>query len=284
MSLPVGDAHSHANPARGMGAAEIARRFRGSGGWFMAILSLNPWSYGIEPPGFEAYMRVVKLVVNECSRAREQGLTVKCFAGFHPADVDKLVDRYRVRPEEVLRLGLRVVRELRRLCREGVIDGIGEVGRQHFKTMPERVAIAAAIMEEALQAVEEGCMVQLHLEQAGRATVETVNVTVSRLGLTKRSLIVFHHSTLAMAEAAASLGYQATVPGVPSLLEHAAGRTEPVFMVESDFIDDPRRPGVVVYPWVMAEKVRELASKGYEEWAWRVAVDNIVKAFGVEPP
>ena len=100
----------------------------------------------------------------------------------------------------------------------------------------------------------------------------------------RRDLIVFHHSTLAMAEAAASLGYQATVPGVPKLLEHAAGRAAPVFMVESDFIDDPRRPGVVVYPWVMAEKLRELAGRGYEEWAWKVAVDNIAEAFGVEPP
>ncbi len=282
--VPVGDAHAHSNPARGMGAREIARRFRRSGGWFIALLSLNPWSYGIEPPGYEAYMKVVDLIVSECRRAREEGLKVKCFSGFHPADVDRLIDRYRLRPEEVLQLGLRVVRALRGMCRDGVIDGIGEVGRQHYRTAPERVAIASLIMEEALEATEDGCMIQLHLEQAGRATIDTVDMVVRRLGVKARETVIFHHSTLQMATRARELGYNATVPGVPKMLDYAADKAEPIFMIESDFIDDPRRPGVVVYPWLMAEKLSELATKGYEEWAWKVAVENVSRVFGVEPP
>ena len=282
----VGDSHSHSNPVKGLGASEIASRFRREGGWFMAILSLNPWSYGIEPPNLEAYERVVKLVVSECRRARDAGLKVACFSGFHPADVERLIDRYRIKPEEVLRLGVKVVSMAARLCREGVLDGIGEVGRQHFKTSPERVAIAMEIAAEALLAAEEGCLVQLHLEQGGRITVETVHRMVDRAGLStsSRARIIFHHSTVAMAEAARSLGYWSTVPGVPKLLDYAAFNVKPVFLVESDFIDDPRRPGVVVYPWVMAAKLRDLASQGAEDWVYKVSVDNVVRVFGVEPP
>ncbi len=282
----VGDGHGHSNPVRGMGAARIAERFKAEGGWFMALLSLSPWSYGIEPPSLEAYLKVAGLVAGECREAASRGLKVKCFSGIHPADFDKLIDRYRLKPVEALRLGLRVVGELKRLCREGVIDGIGEVGRPHYKARPERVSIAQAVTEEALLAAEEGCLVQLHLEQAGAVTVETIELIARRLGLSRdaRSRVFFHHASLEVARAAVEAGYRATVPGVARLLDYAAQNVEPFFVVESDYIDDPKRPGVVVYPWEMARKLRELAEKGLEEWVNQVAVDNIVEAFGVEPP
>ncbi len=282
----MGDGHGHSNPVRGLGAARIAERFKAEGGWFMALLSLSPWSYGLEPPSLEAYLKVAELVRRECGEAAGRGLRVRCFSGIHPADFDKLIDRYRMKPVEALRLGLRVVGELRRLCREGLLDGIGEVGRPHYKARPERVAIAQAVTEEALLAAEEGCIVQLHLEQAGAATVETIDLIARRLGLSAeaRSRIFFHHASLEVARAAVERGYRATVPGVAKLLEYASENVEPFFVVESDFIDDPKRPGVVVYPWEMARKLREIAGRGKQEWVYKVAVDNVAEAFGVEPP
>lgn len=60
----------------------------------------------------------------------------------------------------------------------------------------------------------------------------------------------------------------------------------PNYMVESDHIDDPKRPGVVVYPWEMAKNQLELLREGKvdEEYLWKLNVDNVVKVFGVTPP
>ncbi len=282
----IADSHMHTNPVRGMGAGTIAERFKASGGWFAAIVGLSPWSYGFEPPSFEAYMKTAEIVMSQCREAAEKGLKVKCFTGFHPADVDRLIDKYRLKPEKVLELGLDVVSKLKEMCSKGLVDGIGEVGRQHYRTGAERVSIAEAVMSEALMAVEEGCMVQLHLEQSGEVTVTTIDRLYRILGLPEslKRNVIFHHASLKVAGAAYKLGYSSSLPGIPRLLEHAAFNSEPVYMVESDFIDNPSRPGVVVYPWVMADKIRELAAKGAHEWAYKVNVDNVVRVYGVEPP
>jgi len=287
MPVPVADGHTHTNPVRGLGAEKIAGRFRESGGWFMALVALSPWAYGIDFQGVESYRRVVEdILVRECKAAEEQGVRVACIAGFHPADVDKLIDRYGFDAVEALETGLKVVETMEKYCVEGVLDGIGEVGRQHYKTTAERAVVAQLILERALQAARDhGCVVHMHLEQAGKATVKLVDLRVPPgTPPQAKARMIFHHSKPVMALEAARLGYSATLPGVPRLLDNVLGRVEPVFMLESDHIDDPMRPGVVVYPWVMAEHVRRLERRVGEEYLYKVNVDNVVRVYGVEPP
>lgn len=52
------------------------------------------------------------------------------------------------------------------------------------------------------------------------------------------------------------------------------------------FLDDPSRPGTVVYPWVMVNNQRELLNKdsSLEEYFARINVDNIARFYKVEPP
>lgn len=285
--LVFADAHGHTNPVKGLGAARVAEKFKVSGGWFMALVALSPTSYSIEPTGLEAYKEMIELHIRECSTAEEAGLRVACLAGFHPAEVDKLIDKYKMDPMKVLELGYGVVDYVASLCREGVLDGIGEVGRQHYKTSPEKALISQLIMEHALQeARDNGCIVHLHLENAGPVSVQLTHVAVERLGLQPSYRVIFHHSKPSMAVEAARLGYSATIPGIPRLVEHVVRELDPVYMVESDFIDDPARPGVVVYPWEMALTLERIVRRGLtsEEYMYKVNVDNVVKAYGVEPP
>lgn len=284
--IPVGDAHTHTNPVRGMGAAKIAEKFKESGGWFMAIVALSPWAYGIEFNGFESYKNVLDILARECMEAERAGLKTACLAGFHPADVDRLIDKYRMKPDDVLDLGLRVVEEIGKSCSNGFPDGIGEVGRPHYKTGAERVLISELILERSLEiARDNGCLVHMHLENQGSITARLVDMAVERLGAGMvRERIVFHHMKPKHAVMVADMGYPATVPGKPELLSHVVGRVPPVYMLESDHIDDPMRPGAVVYPWVMADHVQRLAKKHGEEYMYKVNVDNIVKVYRVEPP
>ena len=286
MTIPIADAHLHSNPHRGLGAGVVAARFKRAGGWFAALVSLSPWTYGIEFRGLDSYIKTYEFHLRECRVFREAGLKVACIAGMHPADVDKLVDRYRLKPHEVIRLGKEVVRELSRLCREGRIDGIGEVGRQHYRTMPERVMVASMIMREAVEAaMDNGCVVHLHLEQAGESTVEAVEWTLRDLNISgAKSRIVFHHASPRVAVEAHRAGYSVNVPGVPRLLEYVVSNLGPFYMVESDYIDDKSRPGVVIYPWEMAEVVKRLAARVGEEYIYKVNVDNVVRVYGVDPP
>lgn len=280
------DAHAHSSPT-GLGAAEIARRFREKGGWFMALVMLPPWHYGVDaPPGIEMYFKALERFLTECRRAREAGLRVACLAGFHPAEVDRLVSAG-MKPEEVLSLGLRVVDHMAQLCRSGMLDGIGEVGRQHYKTMPERLAIAATVTTRALEhARDYDCLVHLHLENAGPVTVDTTEKLVE-LASAPRSRVLFHHASTRVAKRAGEKGFWATIPGKKEAMRRAFTEANTDYiMIESDYIDDPKRPCVSSCPWEIIDRQLELLREGVvdEEKLYRVNVDNVVKFYRAEPP
>ena len=283
--LRFADAHVHSNPVNGLGATEIAKRFKRKGGWFIALVGLSPWHYNIEEKNYNGYVKAIQLHIRECKAAATQGLQVACFAGFHPADVDKLVSAGK-HPEEVFYLGLQVVEYVGKLCKNGVIDGIGEVGRQHYRTSPDRFAIAVSIMLRALEiARDNDCLVHLHLENAGTITVLTIDEIVERVGIDK-SKIFLHHTKPSIGLEAVKRGYQATIPGHKETLRYAFSIRELAenMLIESDYIDDPRRPCVSSCPWDVVDRELELVKEGIvdEDTLYKINIDNVVKAYRVE--
>ena len=286
MTVIVGDAHAHSNPVEGLGAKVIAERFKASGGWFIALVALPPSAYKIEPPSFEAYIKVVEAHIAECSRARQPGLKVACIAGFHPAEVDKLIDKYGVKPLQVLELGYKVVDYIAGLADKNILDGIGEVGRQHYKTTSERTLIAQLILERAMEhSRDKGLLIHMHLEQAGETTVDLTDKAATKLKAPKNKLL-FHHADPKVAIEAWRKGYPSSIPGTPKLLEYILKNLEPFYMLESDYIDDPKRGGAVAYPWDVANNINKIVkeNKDMEEKAYKILVDNITLTYQVEPP
>ena len=275
------DAHAHVNPVRGLRPSELASRFLEVGGWFVALVSLSPWDYGLglsDPKA--AYEAVLKAHEAACREVREAGLRVACIAGLHPADVDKLVDAG-MKASDVLELGVSVARQVVSLCRAGRMDGIGEVGRQHYRTGAERALVSEIILEEAaLMAQDEGCVIHMHLEDVGPDTVVLTHRALSRVGVKPSPRIVFHHAKPSMVDASLSLGYSVTVPGRPQIISEALRRGRG-FMVESDFpgVETPRS----LAPWHLPAAEAE-ALDGNEEVLGVINVDSVVRAYGVEPP
>ncbi|MEB3825536.1 MAG: TatD family hydrolase [Desulfurococcales archaeon] len=279
------DPHLHPNPLKGLGGSRIADEMAKRNAWLVGFLSLPPWDYGLTPT-LENYEKIMNLIYRECSNARDKGLNVLCFSGFHPAEVDKLIDRYSFKPLEVLELAYKVLGLIKEKCRRGELDGIGEVGHQHYKTFPDRVLISHYIMEKALEiALDEDCPIQLHLENNEHSTVEIVDDTVKRLGGHPSRRIVFHHSKPSMAEKAFGRGYSATVPGSNRrLLEHVFSKLDPVYMVESDYVDGPQKYARN-HPWTIIETVNNMIEEGIvsEEYVCKINEDLPSKAFNVTP-
>ncbi len=291
--IAIADGHSHASP-KGLGGFEICKRFKRHGGWFIALVSLPPNHYGLEDD-LNSLLRSFELHIRECARGREAGIKVACIAGIHPAYVDRVIKR--VGPQgayEVIAKLTEVLEILRRYLREGLIDGLGEFGRPHFKTLPESFVANEILMSKALSiAKDEDCVIHLHLEQAGELTVESIRLKTLSIGISP-ARVILHHSSLSMLPAASAIGLSTTITCRHEALIKAfrSGLTE--FMCESDYIDDPRRPGVVMYPWSIKEEILKateeltpLASAGsidIGDAINKVMIDNICKAYGVPPP
>ena len=279
------DAHLHSNPVSGLGIEKIAKRFKSLGGWFLALVSLPPTHYGLQQ-NLDGYVKAIDITISECRKARSLGLRVSCFAGIHPADLEKLLTRHITDSEKVLELSEYVLKEIARRCREGLLDGIGEVGRPHYTTRPEAFIINELVMNKALTLAKDlNVIVQLHLEQGGILTVIDINQRIESIKLMK-SKVILHHLDYRTAKEATKYGLSFTIPAKYPLLRHTFTHLKPVYMIESDYIDDPRRPGIAAYPWDVIEIQLTLLNEGIvnEEYLYKLNVDNIVMVYGVEPP
>ena len=282
----VSDAHCHANP-RGLGASEVAARFRGAGGWFLALVSLPPHYYGFDL-SIEGMLKAIDVHVKECESARRSGIKVACIAGLHPAVIDRLVKAVgTARADEVLSRVDRVLKYLKELKRRGAIDGFGEFGRPHYKTLPESVVVNEVVLTKVFEIAEEvGGVIHLHLEQGGALTVRSVHMMLQGYSIEPRR-VIFHHSTLKMITEASKYGYSATFTGRREVIK-AVSRAciNAACMVESDYIDDPSRPGVVMYPWEIQQEVDSVLREASvsEDLINRILIDNVVKVYDVEPP
>ena len=285
MRLLFADGHMHSNPVKGLGIRSIAKRFKQYGGWFIAIVSLSPQHYGFELT-LDGYRKSVEIVISECRAAYEEGLKVACFAGVHPADIDQLILQDPKKSNKVIALAINIVNHIAEMIKEGLLNGIGEIGRPHYKALPESFIANSIVMRYAMNVARDlQCLVHLHLEQGGYITIYDVNEIITLAKLSKDNVII-HHSDILTAHYAQEFGFMFTIPGKLPVLAEAFKRFEPSYTIESDFIDDPKRPGVSSYPWQIIENQRKLLDEGLisEEYLYKLNVDNIAKAYNVTPP
>jgi TatD-related deoxyribonuclease len=282
--LIFADGHAHSNPVKGLGMRSIAKRFKQLGGWFIAVVALSPHHYGFELT-LDGYRKAVEIVINECRVASEEGLKVACFAGIHPADIDYLISQDPKNSDRVIALAINVVNYITKMVREGVLTGIGEVGRPHYKALPESFTVNAIVMRHALNVARDlQCLVHLHLEQGGYATVYDINEVTALVGLIKDK-VVLHHSDILTAHYAQEFGFVFTIPGKLPVLSEAFKRFTPSYIIESDFIDDPKRPGASSHPWQIIENQLRLLNTGLvsEEYLHKINIDNIARVYNIEP-
>ena len=279
--MKYADAHCHSNPIEGLGAREIAKRFKKHGGWFIALVSLPPYHYGYTEPSIESYRKMIELLLSEAKNVREEGLEVRVLAGFHPAEADEYFRRG-VPLEKIYELAVRVFELITSYHEKGLIDGIGEVGRQHYSTAPQRLVLSELIMIKAFEyAKDHDMIVHLHLEQGGWTTVRSIEELIKLSGISKDKVFL-HHVDYETSKWAETLGFWYTIPAKQRMLRKTLSeKHRRRVLVESDFIDDPRRPGVSSYPWDIPRRINELINEGVieESYAEKIMVDYVRKAY-----
>lgn len=285
MTLVFSDAHLHTNPISGLGAEKIAKKFKKVNGWFMAIVSLPPQHYGIEGLGFESHEKSIEILLREAERARKEGVEVSTLAGFHPSLVD-VYFKAGWSPSEIVELAEKVIDYIAKLHEKKAIDGIGEVGRQHYAVNPAWIVTSELILIYAIEVARDNDMlIHLHLEQGGYSTATSIK-RITELAKIHANLLLLHHVSPSEAHYAESYGYWYTVPAKEKLYRTLLPHKPKQLMTESDFIDDPKRPGVSSYPWDIPHELMSLVSEGIvnEEYLYKVEVENVSRFYRVKPP
>ncbi|WP_231185080.1 TatD family hydrolase [Haladaptatus sp. DYF46] len=271
LGTPVLDDHLHLDPDHGRGL-EAVKDFARSGGTHLLVVNKPSWLLGVEAESGDDFRTVFDTTVEVVSRANEI-LSGRAWPvlGVHPGLVSKLVDDRgfsAADARDLMRAGLEVAAEY-------VADGRAlalKSGRPHYDVTDEVWDASNAVLRRALElGAETGCAVQLHTE----ATEDLTEVAEwARAAGLAPERVVKHYAGGELA------GVTPSVMSDKDRLERAAERGDP-FLMETDFVDDPDRPGAVMGPKTVPRRVSWMQERGYDEAIRTAHVSTPELVYGV---
>lgn len=271
LGTPVLDDHLHLNPeARGVEAVEEFRRL---GGTHMLVVNRPSWHHGVAVAGPDDFRAVFERTLGVVARA-DEALPGRAWPvlGVHPGLVSRLVDDRGIDPDDaadLMRTGLDVAAEY---VREGRALAL-KSGRPHYDVSDAVWAASNDVLRHALAlGADLDCAVQLHTEATEDLT--EVAAWARERGLSP-SRVVKHYAGEALA------GPTPSVMCREGWLRAHAERGEP-FLMETDFLDDPDRPGAVMGPKTVPRRTRWLLEEGYEDAVRRAHVETPAAVYGVD--
>ncbi len=252
---PVLDNHLHLDPDRGRGI-EAVKDFARAGGTHLLVVNKPSWHLGVEPESGEDFTPVFERTVDvvEAASAELEGRAWPVL-GVHPTLISRLVDDRGLDPSAAGELMADGIDRAAEFVGDGRALAL-KSGRPHYEVDDDVWRASNAVMRRAFErAAELDCAVQLHAEASEDLTEVTEWAADAGLSADR---VVKHY---------AGGRLEGPVPSVMSdrdRLEVAAERGEP-FLMETDFVDDPDRPGAVLGPKTVPRRVTWLEEQGYDE-------------------
>jgi TatD-related deoxyribonuclease len=275
-ALPILDNHMHLNPAGR--CLDAVREFARAGGTHIVLVSLPPWSLGIEINTPDDYRKVFDKVLKIAQRA-EEAEKVKVFVvlGVHPAELTKYYGRVGLeRAVEIIKGGLEVAREY---VDKGLAIGL-KSGRPHYEVEPKLWDASNDIMRLSFTlAKDAGCAVQLHTESATEDGLAGIAGIARDAGLAPEKVV--KHFSPPMIKVCEKTGIFPSVLAGEDAIQKALGEGVR-FMMETDYIDDLKRPGSVLGPKTVPKRTKQLIPEWGEDVFWKIHKENPERVYGVE--
>ncbi len=276
MTFPILDNHMHLNPSGR--CIDAVREFVRAGGTHIVLVSLPPWSLGIEINAPEDYRRVFDKVLKIARRA-EAAEKVKVFVvlGVHPAEINKFCGRFGLpRAVEIMKGGLEVASEY---VDERLAVGL-KSGRPHYQVKPKIWDASNDIMRHSFAlAKDAGCAVQLHTESSTEEGLAEIAAIAREAGFPAEKVV--KHFSPPMVRVCEKLGIFPSILAGEDAIQIALGEGTR-FMMETDYIDDLERPGSVLGPKTVPKRTKQLIATCGEDVFWKIHKENPEKVYDVE--
>lgn len=257
---------------------EAVKRFESAGGTHLVVShlpyhDLRNWDEDGYGP---IYDRTVKLAEDAAEKT-----SVKTFVtlGPYPVDLINLEEKVGLdRAEAILLEGMELAADH---VEEGKAIALGEIGRPHFEVSEEIWKASNRIMKKGMEyAADLGCPVVLHTESTDPETCEEFGEMADEVGLPREKVVKHYSPPLVLEEENHGL-FPSVLASSDNLKKAAEKGTR--FMMETDFLDDPNRPGAVLGIKNVPKKTRMLLQEGYldEDDIWKIHKDNPEKVYGI---
>jgi TatD-related deoxyribonuclease len=239
VDLPVVDHHCHLSPG-GEGVA-AARRFHRAGGSHLFLTTQN-WDH--RPlTSVEDYRAQFESIEDLGHRIQsETPVTISLVVAPYPVDLLGMADSLGL--PKATDVQLQALDLAGAWVRDHRAAALGEVGWPHFPVAEDRSAAAQTIFMHALEVAHDvGCPAIVHCEDLTADGYRALGDAARTAGLTAERVVKHYARTYVTPSARSGItpSFLATKEGVAAALDDPG----PWFL-ETDFLDDPRRPGAVL--------------------------------------
>lgn len=280
IDFPILDNHLHLQP-KGRNV-EAMKEYEKAGGTH-AILSHMPYEEIQITCGadFERSYQITLDTAGRCNRETDVGVFVTL--GPYPVLLIDLAQEHGL--EAATQMMNEGMESAARLVREGKAIAIGEVGRPHFDVPPEIMAASNDILRYGMSlAKEASCPIVIHAETATPESMEDLGRIADSVGLPRGKVVKHYSPPLVLEEE--NRGLMASVLASRSNIQEAFGKGDRFFL-ETDFMDEPTRPGAVLPIDTVPKRVKGIAHSGVAtaeliDAIWKVNKDNPKRVYGIE--
>ena len=276
--LPVIDHHCHLSPSgEGVGAA---RRFRAAGGTHLFLTTQN--YRAAVPQTLDDYHEQFSTTEALAHRIREE-VGVIVYVVVAPYPVDLVHAAKEIGLEAALAVHERALDLAGAWVREHRAVALGEVGRPHFAVPTETAEAIEHAFRHAVQvARESACPLVVHSADLEPEGLAELAARAREAGLPPER-VVKHYARRRYAPSERSAV-------TPSYLAKRELVREVLFdpgpwFLETDFLDDPRRPGAVLDLATVPRRAAAFAggSEAEQQALWVPFSDSVEKVYGFRP-
>ncbi|NPA62123.1 MAG: hypothetical protein GXN95_01040 [Methanococci archaeon] len=271
--LPITDNHLHVDDEKGYGAEKVARMFHNAGGKVMIILNKPTFDGDL----IRSMDKLVKDVekINKNTQIKAFGLV-----GVHPAELTyltKFMDLKKAKEKVIsaLNYAKKIVEKY------DYIVGIGEVGRPHYKVDEEIWNTSNDILKYCMELSKDlDCAIQIHAESSTEEQFKEFYNMACDVGINPERVIKHHCGDMVLE----GEKYKIFPSILASRVDEEIIKKSLRFVMETDYIDDLKRPGVVLGVKTVPRITRKLLERGVldEEGVYKIHKDNIEKLYNVE--
>ncbi len=253
------------------------KQFKQAGGTHVFLVSLLSHHYGVNPSSGQDFKAIFDEHIRLVEKANE---IVKAYAilSVHPAEITILSKRWGVdRAGEIMKEAIEVAGQY---VAEGKAVAI-KSGRPHYEVSEYTWKVSNEVMMHAFQIAKEvGFPVQLHTESYTKEGMVEIAGMAEKAGIKKEKII--KHFAPAKVDEFAGTGLFPSVIAIGENAVKAANQGDR-FVLETDYIDDIKRPGSVLGPKTVPRKINELLNIGFDEdFVMKICRDNVERIYRIE--
>ena len=242
--VEITDNHFHLDPS---GRKELAvKDFIKAGGTRLVLVhkSYGPWKQ------IDSFKKQVSTTLKLADKARGVGAKVAVVAAPHPIELLKLVESSD--NSKGTNIYLDAVDYCTSLVDENKTVGLGELGRPHFEVDESTWELSNNVLTESLsRAKDVDAAVVLHTESGTPEVMADLSRIADKANFPKSRLVKHYGGPAALENPS---GLVVSLISSSTNIESSAASE---FMLETDYLDDPERPGAVMGPKTVPRKTQK---------------------------